>query len=48
MMLSARRIRFDIELNKEGQIHTPQVLVRIKQRILFGGGNSIQRVLVDG
>ena len=48
MMLSARRIRFDIELNKEGQIHTLEVSVRIKKRILFGGGNSIQRVLVDG
>ena len=30
MMLSARRIRFDIELNEEEQIHTLDVSVRIK------------------
>jgi len=46
IMLSARWIHFDIELNEEGQIHTLGVLIHIKKRILFGGGNSVQRVFV--
>jgi len=41
-----RRIHFDIELKEEGQIHTLKVLIRIKKRIHFGGGNGVQREFV--
>ena len=46
MMLIARRIHFNIESKEEGQIHTLEVLIHIKKRILFGGGNIVQIVFV--